>query len=83
VFATIDKGAPDGIRCDEAGRVWTSSGDGAQIFSPSGSLIARVLLPESAANLAFGGRNGHTVYFTARTSLYAIDTLVGQAKRRP
>ena len=76
VFATIDKGIPDGIRCDELGNVWSSSGDGVQIFSPSGRLIARIVLPEGAANLAFGGPTGRTVYMTARTSLYAVETLV-------
>jgi gluconolactonase len=82
VFATLDQGAPDGIRCDEMGNVWSSSGDGAQIFAPAGELIARILLPESAANLAFGGPDGTTVYFTARTSLYAIPTLVHDARWR-
>jgi gluconolactonase len=76
VFATIDKGIPDGIRCDELGNVWSSSGDGVQVFSSAGQLIARILLPESAANLAFGGPTGRTVYMTARTSLYAVETMV-------
>ena len=82
VFAAIDKGGPDGIRCDAAGRVWSSSGDGAQIFAPDGKLIARILLPEAAANLAFGGPKGTTLYLTARTSLYAVETKVRQAKRK-
>ncbi len=81
VFATIDKGIPDGIRCDERGNVWSSAGDGAQIFAPSGALVGRILLPESAANVAFGGRSGRTLYLTARTSLYAIETLVRGAAR--
>ena len=55
VFATLDKGIPDGIRCDALGNVWSSSGEGVQIFASSGQRIARILLPESAANLAFGG----------------------------
>jgi len=81
VFAVVDKGVPDGIRCDAGGRVWSSSGDGVQIFSASGDLIARILLPESAANLAFGGANGRTLYMTARTSLYAVETSVRGANR--
>lgn len=81
VFATIDRGAPDGIRCDEGGRVWSSAGDGVQIFGSDGRLIGRVLVPEAAANLTFGGADGRTLYVTARTSLYAIDTLVRQAGR--
>ena len=82
VLATLDEGFPDGIRCDENGNVWSSSGDGAQIFAPTGDLIARILLPESAANLAFGGPDGRTVYFTARTSLYSVPALVGDATGR-
>jgi gluconolactonase len=82
VFATIDKGGPDGIKCDEFGNVWSSTGDGVQVFSPAGKLVARVLLPESAANLAFGGPQGRTLFMTARTSLYAIETLVRDGARR-
>jgi gluconolactonase len=81
-FATIDKGIPDGIRCDEHGNVWSSSGDGVQIFSPSGQRVGRILLPESAANLTFGGPDGRTLYMTARTSLYAVETLVRGAGTR-
>ncbi len=68
VFAKIDKGGPDGIRCDKSGNVWSSSGDGVQVFAPDGHLIARVLLPESAANLEFGDG---LLFMTARKSLYA------------
>jgi gluconolactonase len=81
LFCTIDKGGPDGIRADEAGRIWSSSGDGVQIFSPDGRLVARILLPQAAANLAFGGPQGRTLYMTARTSLYAVETLVRGAPR--
>ena len=81
VFATIDQGGPDGIRVDALGNVWSSSGDGAQVFSPAGVRIARVRLPESGANVGFGGADGRTLFITARTSLYAIDTLVRGAPR--
>jgi gluconolactonase len=81
VLATLDKGIPDGIRCDEHGNVWSSAGDGVQVFSPTGALIERVLLPESAANLAWGGPQGRTLFMTARTSLYSIETLVRAASR--
>lgn len=81
VFAAIDKGGPDGIRCDKDGRIWSSSGDGAQIFAADGRLIARILLPEAGANLAFGGPDGKTLYLTARTSLYAVATRTTSAPR--
>lgn len=82
VFAAIDKGGPDGIRCDAQGRVWSSSGDGAQVFGADGQLLVRILLPEAGANLTFGGKKGQTLFVTARKSLYAVETKVMNAKRR-
>ena len=73
----IDKGFPDGIRCDSEGRIWSSAGDGVHVFTPAGKLIGKVLVPESPANLCFGGEDGKTLFITARTSLYAIKTNVG------
>ena len=81
VFCVIDKGGPDGIRCDNDGRIWSSAGDGVQIFAPDGKLIGKILVPESPANLCFGGADGKTLYITARKSLYAIPTSVTAAKR--
>jgi gluconolactonase len=75
IFCVIDKGVPDGIRCDKQGRVWSSAGDGVHIFAPDGSLIGKILVPESPANLCFGGKDGKTLFITARSSLYAIGTL--------
>ena len=75
-FCIIDAGAPDGIRCDEHGNIWSSAGDGVQVFSPDGKLITRIPVPESPANLCFGGADGRTLFITARTALYSIPTLV-------
>jgi|688.fasta_scaffold43989_3 gluconolactonase len=81
VFCRLDQGGPDGIRVDRQGRVWSSSGDGVQVFHPEGRLVGRILLPESAANLCFGGPDGKTLYITARKSLYAVRTSVTGAGR--
>jgi len=79
IFAKLDVGGPDGIRCDFQGRVWSSSGDGVQVFNPDGTLIARILLPKGAANLCFGGANGRTLFMTARDQLHSVETLVNDA----
>ena len=81
VFCVIDKGVPDGIRCDSHGNIWSSAGDGVQIFAPDGSLIGRIAVPEAPANLCFGGRDGTTLFMTSRTSLYAIETQARGAAR--
>lgn len=83
VFCRIDRGGPDGIRCDAAGRVWSSAGDGVHIFAPDGALIGKILVPEAPANLGFGGADFTTLYMTARTSLYVIETNVKGAGITP
>jgi gluconolactonase len=72
VFCKIDNGAPDGIRVDPAGRLFSSAKDGVQIFSDKGDLIGKILLPESCANLCFGGKGKDELYMTASKSLYRI-----------
>src|SRR5206468_12922619 len=82
VFCVIDKGVPDGIRCDERGNVWSSAGDGVHVFSPAdGKLIGKINVPESPANLCFGGPAGQTLFMTARTRLYKIESTVRDAYR--
>lgn len=80
VFCQIDKGVPDGIRCDAKGRLFSSAGDGVHIFAPDGKLIGKILVPETPANLCFGGKDSKTLFITARTSLYSIPLLVKGAK---
>jgi gluconolactonase len=72
VFCKIDNGAPDGIRVDPAGRLFSSAKDGVQIFTSTGRLIGKILLPENCANLCFGGKDKDELYMTATTSLYRI-----------
>ena len=80
VFAVIEKGGPDGIRCDAQGRIWSSSGNGADVIAPDGSLIAKINLPKGGANLCFGGKDGATLFITAREGLYAVETKVKGVK---
>ena len=72
VFKTITPGAPDGMRVDASGRLWTSAGDGAQIYDPNGALLGKILTPQRAANLCFGGTNQEMLFITANTALYGI-----------
>ena len=44
--------------------------------------IGKILVPESPANLCFGGPDGKTLYITARKSLYSIPTSVKDARAR-
>jgi len=81
VFAEIDEGWPDGFRVDEAGRVWSSSGDGVRVFAPDGELVLHVPVPERIGNLCFGGPGGDDLYIAATSSLYRIKTATRNAPR--
>lgn len=79
-FATCTAGFFDGLRLDEAGRIWTSAGDGVHCYDPDGTLIGKVLIPEPAANVAFGGIKRNRLFVTATSSLYSIMLMVNGAK---
>jgi gluconolactonase len=78
-YVEINPGLPDGFRVDEHGNVWTSSADSVQVFDPNGTPLERIPVPETIANLCFGGDDGRTLYVTATTSLYRIRTTVRDA----
>ncbi|MTH76149.1 SMP-30/gluconolactonase/LRE family protein [Paracoccus aestuariivivens] len=71
-FAMIDKGLPDGIRCDARGNLWSSAADGVHVFAPDGALLGKVLVPEVVSNICFGGPRGNRLFITATTSLYVV-----------
>lgn len=73
VFAVIDPGQPDGLRIDEQGNVFISSEDSVQVYTPDGTRLGKILVPETVANLTFGGRNRDRLIIAAGHSLYAID----------
>ncbi|MDQ4137587.1 MAG: SMP-30/gluconolactonase/LRE family protein, partial [Actinomycetota bacterium] len=81
VFAEVRPGVPDGFRVDVEGRVWTSSEDSVQVFSPDGELLERIPVPEKVGNLCFGGADGSDLYVVASSSLYRIRTTTRQAGR--
>jgi gluconolactonase len=72
VFATCDAGTFDGIRLDDAGRVWAAAHDGVHCFDPDGTLIGKLHLPEIVSNLTFGGPKRNDLYITASSSLYTL-----------
>lgn len=76
VFATPDEGLPDGIKVDNRGNLWSSAGNGVQVFNPDGTLIAKINVEEGANNLAFGGEDGRDVMMTSFKSVYIIKTKV-------
>jgi len=72
VFAVCDAGGFDGIRLDDAGRIWGAAHDGLHCFDPDGTLLGKLLLPEVCSNLTFGGPKRNVLYVTATNMLLSV-----------
>ena len=64
--------AADGIRCDVDGNVWAGALPGVQILAPNGDRIGMIRLPETCANVCFGGSQRNRLFMTGSQSLYAV-----------
>ncbi|WP_219535046.1 SMP-30/gluconolactonase/LRE family protein [Nonomuraea guangzhouensis] len=62
----------DGMRLDDKGRVWAAAGKAVLCYDPDGTLIGRLHLPDSIANLVFGGLKRNRMFIAASTSLYSV-----------
>jgi gluconolactonase len=69
-------GVPDGMKVDSNGNVYLTGPGGIWIFDPAGTHLGRILLPETAANLAWGGDDWKLLYITASTSIYRLQCKV-------
>ena len=78
---SIEEGVPDGLRLDEYGNLWVSSARGVEIFAPDGCPLGIIHVPETVANLCFGGPKNNRLFITASTSVYAVYTAVRGAER--
>ncbi|WP_017299528.1 SMP-30/gluconolactonase/LRE family protein [Nodosilinea nodulosa] len=73
VFANIEPGQPDGLCCDRQGNLFVTSKDSIQVYAPDGTRLGKIYVPETCANLTFGGPEQNRLFITAGHSLYAID----------
>jgi gluconolactonase len=72
VFAICPVGLYDGLRVDVHGNLWLSAGDGVHCHAPDGTLLGKVLIPETVANLCFGGAKRNRMFICGTTSLYSV-----------
>jgi gluconolactonase len=72
--ATSDQrpGAPDGMKVDTKGNVYSTGPGGVWIFTPEGKPLGIILMSEKAANVAWGGADRRTLYITASSSVYRV-----------
>jgi gluconolactonase len=63
----------DNLRFDDAGRLWVAAmDDGVHCYDPDGTLIGRINVPETVANISWGGVKRNRLFITATTSLYSV-----------
>jgi gluconolactonase len=72
--ATADQrpGAPDGMKVDQQGNVYSTGPGGVWIFTPEGKPLGIILMSEKAANVAWGGADRKTLYIAASSSVYRV-----------
>jgi gluconolactonase len=69
-------GAPDGMKVDEAGRLWSTGAGGVWVIEAGGTVLGQFETNEHAANLCFGGPDFATLFLCTRTTISAIETKV-------
>jgi gluconolactonase len=68
-----EPGAPDGMKVDTAGNIYCGGAGGIWIVSPEGNKLGRIMHGQPATtNIAFGGDDWKTLYFTSRSHLGAV-----------
>src|SRR6266700_2297079 len=76
VFADLrgsEPGGPDGMKVDVAGNVYCGGSGGIYIIDPKGKKLGRIVHGQpQTTNIAFGGDDWKTLYFTSRTTLNAV-----------
>ena len=76
VFADLrgsEPGAPDGMKVDREGNVYCGGSGGIWILEPQGKKLGRIVHGAPATtNIAFGGEDWKTLFFTTRTQLGAV-----------
>ena len=64
----------DGMTMDDRGNIYLTGGP-VSVYSPDGKRIGTIQVLERSSNVCFGGRNGKTLFITARTSIYAVPNI--------
>ena len=80
VFADLggsEPGVPDGMKVDTAGNVYCGGAGGLWILDPAGKKLGRIVHGQaSTTNIAFGGDDWKTLYFTTRSTLFSVQLKV-------
>ena len=67
-------GVPDGIKVDKQGNLFVTGPKGIWVWDAKGNHIGTIVVPEQPANLTWGDKDYRTLYITATTSVYRLQT---------
>jgi Gluconolactonase len=67
-------GVPDGIKVDKSGNLFVTGPKGIWVWDAKGNHLGTIVMPEQPANLTWGDKDYHTLYITATTSVYRLET---------
>jgi gluconolactonase len=72
-----EPGVPDGMKVDTAGNVYCGGSGGIYIMDPKGRKLGRIVHGENATtNIAFGGDDWKTLFFTTRNTVGSVNLKV-------
>jgi len=67
-------GVPDGMKLDKNGNIFVTGPKGIWVWDANGHHLGTIVMPEQPANLAWGDKDYRTLYITATTSVYRLET---------
>ncbi|GJJ09216.1 hypothetical protein Clacol_003438 [Clathrus columnatus] len=67
----VDTGIPDGIQIDTKGNIYTSCGDGVQVFNPDGILLGKIFIDTVTSNHVFAGPGRMVIL--AETKVFLVE----------
>ncbi len=80
VFADLggaESGVPDGMKVDTAGNVYVGGAGGLYILDSKGKRLGRIVHGQpQTTNIAFGGDDWKTLYFTTRSTLNMVNVKI-------
>jgi gluconolactonase len=72
-----EPGVPDGIKVDAEGNVYSGGSGGLYIIDPKGKKLGRIVHGQAATtNVAFGGDDWKTLYFTTASTLFSVNVKI-------
>ena len=72
-----EPGVPDGLKVDSEGNLYCGGAGGLYSIDPDGTKLGRIVHGHNGTtNVAFGGSDWKTLYFTSRSALFSIDVKI-------